>query len=164
MAFQLLVLRHGKSIRGPEFATDFERPLALRGIKAAGRIGRLVRDLDLVPELIVTSPAVRALTTAKLVRKELGEVALVKDERIYSGYGEELVSLIQSLPTDRSKVMIVGHNPGFEDLVDELTGKDDTILKTCSLAILLGHSESWSMCVREGFQLTEVFHPRELPK
>lgn len=158
----LFVLRHGKAKRGPEFDTDFDRTLAPRGRRDAPRMGALLREHKPTPELIVSSPAARALTTAELVQAELPGVELRIEEGFYNAYGSELVSAVLQLPDDYDTVLVVGHNPGFEELVDELTDSYKTVLKTCSLAVVRLDADKWASIELGGGKLVGLFHPREL--
>src|SRR5689334_1401090 len=130
MKRKLLILRHGKSDWSNEKESDFDRPLATRGVEAAERVGRYLFEEDLLPDVIVTSPAKRALNTAELVQEELVDVDIQENDAIYEGDLEHLMGVVQELPDECESVMIVGHNPGLEELVDELTGRTDTVFKT----------------------------------
>lgn len=131
----LVILRHAKSDwSGGE--PDRERPLAPRGRRQAPEAGAwLAAHLD-VPELAVVSPAVRARATWELVAAELPEdVPIRVEEKVYAGSGRELREVLGSLPLEVGSVVLVGHNPGVEDLVQELTG-DGVPMKTSAIAVL----------------------------
>jgi phosphohistidine phosphatase len=162
MARTLFLLRHGKSRHDATFETDFERPLAPRGTKAAKRMGQLLGQLRLRPALIVTSTAVRALSTAQIVRDELGDVPLVEDEELYAADARVLLDYVRRLPDTAETVLQVGHNPGLEDLLDLLTAQYDAVLKTCSLAVVESPVRSWDQIEEGGCTLAELYHPREL--
>jgi phosphohistidine phosphatase len=163
MERMLLVLRHGKSLRGPEFATDFERPLAPRGIKAARRMGRFLRERGLVPQLIMTSAAQRALSTARLVQQELKDARLVIDQDFYDADIGDVHDSVARTGDEVTVLLIVGHNPTWEMVVDDITGTYDTVLKTCSLAVIRCDCATWADIGRRDGDLLGVFHPRELP-
>jgi phosphohistidine phosphatase len=158
----LLVMRHGKSLRGPEFPTDHERPLAERGQRDAPRVAKLMQQQGVAPDLIVSSSAERALTTARLVQEELGDVELQLEPVIYSSSVSDLLEVVCRLPDAAQCVLLVGHNPGLEELVDELTGRDDTVLKTCSVAVLDVSAASWEEVVPGSAKLKALMYPREL--
>jgi phosphohistidine phosphatase len=124
MPRELLVLRHGKSAWDTDAPSDFERPLAARGRKATKRMGRWLREQQLLPDHIVSSPAERAVQTAHRVCKFAGipKGSIVWDQRIYEADVPDLLQVLAQCPQDKQRVMIVGHNPGFEDLVDFLGG------------------------------------------
>jgi phosphohistidine phosphatase len=162
VAKRLLVLRHGKSDHGLQFGSDFERPLAPRGIQAAGRIAELLKEKDLVPELIVSSPANRAISTAEIIHKKLPDSGLVSAERIYAADVDDLLWVVNSLPDEVATAMLVGHNPGFEELVDDLCGRSDSIMKTCSLAVIDCPFAMWAQVISRKCSLVDIYHPREL--
>ena len=144
MSRNLLILRHAKSAWDTDASTDFERPLAKRGEAEAPRVGRWLSDKALVPDFVVSSPAVRAKQTAVSVCKELGikKKAIHWDERIYMGDTEALLKVLGDCPKKVRTVMIVGHNPGLEELLLYLVGskvkipKDGKLLTTAGTAHL----------------------------
>lgn len=158
----LLVMRHGKSERGPEFPTDHERPLAERGRRDAPRMAKLMQQQGVAPDLIVSSTAERALTTAQLVQDELGDVELRQEPAIYASGVDDLLSVVCSLPDSAERVLLVGHNPGLEEFVDELTGRDDVMLKTCSVAVLDIGAKPWDQVAPGTAKLKALVHPREM--
>lgn len=162
MERMLLVLRHGKSLRGLEYATDFERPLAPRGIKAARRMGRFIRERELAPQLILTSAAQRALSTARLVQEELEDAELVVDHDFYNADIGDVYDSIAKVGDEVKALLIVGHNPTWEMVVDDATGTYETVLKTCSLAVIRCDCATWADVGRRDGELLDVFHPREL--
>ena len=120
---ELLIMRHAKSSWDAGHRTDFERPLNKRGRRAAPVMGAFLADNDMLPDLIVSSPAERAAQTTGLVVESAGYEGEVRfDEHIYAAYADDLMDVVRGLPEDRRRVMLVGHNPGFEDLVKSLCG------------------------------------------
>src|SRR5829696_5603095 len=140
----LFVLRHAKSSwENPDWS-DFERPLNSRGLDAARFIGSLIYERKLAPQIIVSSPAKRAKQTAVLV-KEIAEISkpVAFDERIYEASPLTLFNLIREFDEKWESVLVVGHNPGFENLVRLLTGETVQI-PTAALAKISLHIEKWS--------------------
>ena len=142
---RLLILRHAKSDWGDSSLDDWERPLNPRGLRDAPGVGSLLREQSLVPDLIVTSDAVRARTTANLVAKAAGyDREMVVDPRLYLAKPDDVLEVLCSLPDDSaSTVMIVGHNPGLEDLIVTLTGEHHG-MSTAALAHLALPIDRWS--------------------
>jgi phosphohistidine phosphatase len=131
----LVVLRHAKS-DWPEGVADDERPLALRGRRDAPVAGRWLRDGVGVIDLAVCSPAVRARQTWELIAAELDPPPrVVEDERVYAGSVDALMSVVQGLPAAVGIAVLVGHNPGLQELVELLTGEERE-LKTSAIAVL----------------------------
>ena len=123
MAHTLVLLRHAKSDWSGDEA-DIDRPLADRGRRQAPKAGRWlaagVGDVDLV----VVSPAVRARSTWKLASAELAVPPRSRlDDRVYAASADVLLGVVRELPEDVDTVVVVGHNPGLEELVPLLTGK-----------------------------------------
>jgi phosphohistidine phosphatase len=119
----LILLRHGKSDwSGGE--PDHLRPLARRGRHQVVEAGRWLADNVGVIDLAVVSPAERTRETWQLAAAELAVPPPVReDDRVYGGSARSLLSVVQELPRDVATVVMVGHNPGVEDLVASLTGR-----------------------------------------
>jgi phosphohistidine phosphatase len=122
----LLVLRHAKSSWDDQALDDHARPLNKRGQRDAPRMGTLVEDYGLIPDVVISSDAVRARLTAEAVAEAAhyaGEILL--DPRLYLAGPADILSLLQQVRKDAGTVMIVGHNPGLHELALELTGDGD---------------------------------------
>ncbi len=123
----LSLLRHAKSSWDDPTGRDFDRGLAARGTEAAPRMGRTMRGLGLMPDLVLCSPAARTRATLGLVLPELGGPApeVRYDDRLYLASSADILSLVRGLPAKAGHVLLVGHNPGLHALATELTGKGD---------------------------------------
>lgn len=160
----LLLLRHAKSSWHDESLTDFERPLNERGLGAAPFMGEYMRRQGLTPEVIVSSPAKRARQTAELVRKAARiEPDIIFDKRIYEADVSTLLEVVAQFPAAPDKVLLVGHNPGFEALLNHLTGERQH-LSTAALAEILLPIDEWSDATRARGTLASFARPRELMK
>ena len=157
----LFVLRHAKSSWDNPDWSDFERPLNSRGLDAARFIGNLIYERALAPQIIVSSPAKRAKQTAILV-KEIAEISkpVVFDERIYEASPLTLFNLIREFDEKYNSVLIVGHNPGFENLVRVLTG-EPVQMPTAALARINIESEIWSAIEAGMGELEFLIRPKE---
>jgi len=155
----LLVLRHAKSSWDDDLP-DIERPLKKRGVRAAKFMGNFISDAGLAPDAIVSSPAERALSTAQLLGSQLGIDQIFQNDSIYHGGCSALVEVVGALDNAWRTVLLVGHNPGMEELVDRLSGQRDTIMKTASLAVLRTDADAWAEAAH--FDLAALYHPREL--
>jgi phosphohistidine phosphatase len=122
MSRELLILRHAKSAWDTNAASDFERPLAKRGRRDAPRVGRFLLDQGLIPDYVVSSPAERAKQTVIGVCEQLGigPRQINWDSRIYGGYAGSLLNVLNDSPGDSKRVLIAGHNPGLEILLQNL--------------------------------------------
>src|SRR3954467_4730312 len=120
----LLLLRHAKSSWKEPNLSDFERPLNKRGLKTAPLMGRFLRRKKLKPDLIVSSPAERARQTTALVIEAMRlDVELKHDERIYEASVARLLEVISQIAESANLLLLVGHNPGLEELLEILTGE-----------------------------------------
>lgn len=159
----LLLLRHAKSSwKYPDLA-DHDRPLNKRGKLTAPRIGQLLKDQDLLPDLILSSTAARAQTTARKVARAsgyLGDIRLTRE--LYESGPETYLALLQAVADDHQRVLVVGHNPDLEMLLEHLTDEAE-ILPTAALALVELSITHWQELNdnTEG-RLVRVWRPKEL--
>lgn len=159
----LLVLRHAKSSWKNATLADYERPLNGRGKRDALRMGELIRKEEIVPDLIISSSAVRALATAEAVALESGYDAEIQTTRqLYHGWPDDYVEVIRKVPDGYERIMVVGHNPGMESLVEELTG-EWIRMPTAALAQIALAVDHWSELNLESTErLVDDWRPKEL--
>jgi len=159
----LFLLRHAKSNWKDQSLPDFERPLNRRGKEASERVGRYLRDHVIVPELVLSSPAVRARDTVDRVsRKAKWDTEIRYDQRIYEAAGVSLLELVTQIENDRKTALLVGHNPGMEELLLLLTGNTEQ-LPTAALAKVEIKTTRWATAVAKKARLVWLITPRELP-
>jgi phosphohistidine phosphatase len=133
----LLVMRHAKSDWGEPFSSDHERPLAPRGIKAARRMGRFLSEAGTPPELVVSSTAVRALTTAELAAEAGGwGCSIVPDAALYASDPERVLGVVAGVDPEVSRLLIAGHEPTWSGLVRQLIGGGTVRMPTAAVACL----------------------------
>lgn len=168
MAKELFILRHGKSDWSAD-ADDFHRPLKQRGRHEAQKMGIWLAQNDLIPDYVVTSPAARALSTAAKCCKAMGvyHSGLHEDSRIYAASADELVAVVRGLPSTASRVLLVGHNPGLELLLQRLVGRlelpfDGRLMPTATLARVRLAGE-WSQAGDGDASLVSITRPGSLP-
>jgi phosphohistidine phosphatase len=159
----LLLLRHAKSDWDDPGLKDFERPLNKRGLKAAQAVGSFLRRQKAQPQLILSSPAERARQTTLLVMEsvKLTTVDLRYDERIYEASTERLIEVLSQIEDTAEVVMLVGHNPGFEELLEHLTGEAQR-MPTAALACLNLNLEKWGKVRENCARLEWLVKPRDL--
>lgn len=159
----LLLLRHGKSNWTDTSLADHDRPLKKRGREAAKRMGRLIRELNLVPDHILTSSAERTTATAQLAATEAkfgGEVEVVPV--LYHADPSAFVAIVSRVPNRFERVLIVGHNPGMEDWIDRLTGRVETF-PTAALARIELPVDSWlDLSLNTRGTLEGLWRPKEI--
>ncbi len=145
---ELLILRHGKSDWNVA-CDDFKRPLKDRGKRGAQRLGVWMQQQDLLPDFVLSSPAERAFVTAEKLCKSAGLAVrdIYIDPRIYMADSTTLKQIVRSCPTQAKRVLLVGHNPGLEYLLEDLADapvempEDGKLLPTATLAHLKLNSD-----------------------
>jgi phosphohistidine phosphatase len=141
----LYLLRHAKSSWDDTSLLDRERPLELRGERDAAKMSKRWSQQHAKPDLIMSSPAARALATAKVVAQGLDYKTkkITVEDRLYAATQDSLIAVIEGLADKLDCVMLVGHNPGFTDLAHHFDSKI-THMPTCTLAEFRFEAESWA--------------------
>jgi phosphohistidine phosphatase len=166
---RLLLLRHAKSA-WPEGVPDFDRPLAPRGRKAAKRIGGYLTVERLAPDLALVSPARRARETWDRVRSHLGLIGERSEARLYEASAGSLLAIVRETEPEVGALLIVGHNPGLEELAKLLAGSGSDKARarlmrkypTASLAVLDFDVETWREVEVGLGRLSRFITPRSL--
>lgn len=141
---RLILLRHAKSSWDDPSLNDFERPLNERGRRAAPLVGRFMRKQKVCPDLILCSPAERTRQTVALVAVAAGLDAPVRyDERIYEATAARLAEVVSQAEEGAGEVLLVGHNPGMEELLELLTGEARR-MPTAALASIRLDIDRWA--------------------
>ncbi len=159
----LLILRHAKSSWKHAELPDFDRPLNKRGKRDAPRMGELLRQADLLPDLILSSSAQRARQTTQAVVDSSGYPGEVRwMDSLYAAPPESYLEALRGLDDSLQRVMLVGHNPGLEELLEQLTGEDET-LPTAAIAQVMLPIQSWNQLDEDvGGELVQIWLPRQL--
>jgi phosphohistidine phosphatase len=160
----LLIMRHGKAEEGAPKG-DKARVLVDRGEQEAALMGRVLKKMGLKPDAVVSSDAARAQRTAELAAEAAGYDGKIKLEPdIYAAGLDDLLEVVRKLPDDADRVLLVGHNPGFEDLSAALAkeGTDSPQLPTAAVALLeFGKAKKWKDVTEGSGKLVEVYRPRD---
>lgn len=157
----LYILRHAKSSWTDNSLADFDRPLNARGLNAAPFIGELIARKEFLPDLIISSPAKRAMKTALLVKEASGSNAPIQyDERIYEASPQTLKNVISQVNGEFDSVLIVGHNPGIEGLINHLTGNLEP-MPTAALAEISLQIAAWDAVGANCGKLEFIIRPSE---
>ena len=141
----LFLVRHAKSSRDDPSLPDRDRPLDDRGRQDAPKMGKRLARRDVRPDLLLSSSALRALTTAHLIAEEVGykRKDIVADDRLYASSADDLLAVVRALDNTLDRVMLFGHNPEFTDLAHRLSsGIID--LPTCAVVELHFDIRTWS--------------------
>ena len=159
---RLLLVRHAKSSRDDPALADRDRPLNERGLHDAPRMGERLAKRDLRPDLIVSSPALRALTTARLMAQKLDydAEAIVVNESVYAATPDALVEVIRALRDEPKCVMLVGHNPEMSELARRWSSDIDE-LPTCAVVALRFDIRSWSKLGAKAPVEVAVYAPKK---
>ncbi|HEY2962640.1 MAG TPA: histidine phosphatase family protein [Pyrinomonadaceae bacterium] len=159
----LYLLRHAKSSWKDASLADFERPLKERGQKAAQQIGEFLAEKSVDISLLISSPSVRTHQTIDiLLRHAAIGVQPLFDQRIYEASLGTLVQVVIELPDDKEAAMLVGHNPGMEELLGFLT-HETRHMPTCALARIDLDCSSWKEVRRGAGRLEWFVTPKDLP-
>lgn len=163
---QLLIMRHAKSDWHDSQLSDHERPLNGRGLTDAPHMGQWLQQNGITPDLIVSSTANRAQTTAKLLIEAAGfNSPLITHNSFYLAPPSAYIHYLQQLENQFQRVMVVGHNPGLEELVTVLTG-EHIYFTTANIADVSLQIEQWNQLqVEKGValgQLRHIWRPREI--
>lgn len=167
----LTLLRHAKSGWDDPVARDFDRALNPRGKRAAMRIGRYLHDSGLAFDHVVASPALRVIETLEHLAMGYGKAfEPVWERRIYLASAATLLDIVNALPTTVDRVLLVGHNPGLEDLalmlVPEGSSDDRAVIEekfpTATLAEVRFAGDDWAGIATDGGTLARFVRPRDL--
>ena len=141
----LFLTRHAKSSWNNPGLADIDRPLNERGKKAAPFMGKLIVDKGEKPELLISSPANRALSTAKAFGEVMGLVEndIIVNRAIYSAGAQQLLELVQNQDDLHKSIMLFGHNPTFTSFVNMLTGSNIMNVVTCGVVRINFEYSSW---------------------
>lgn len=153
--------RHAKSA-WPDNVTDIQRPLKERGVNDANYLGGLLGAQGFNPDLIISSPAVRAQNTAEIIVRHLKYSGEIRTERTvyYEGTGE-MLSMIQDFPAELNKVMIFGHNPTMENIVRFMLQMDAPFeMPTSGMACIESMANSWEYFAPRSVYMRWLLIPR----
>jgi len=159
----LLILRHAKSSWKHAGLSDHDRPLNRRGERDAPFMGQLLRSQRLSPGAIVSSTALRAQRTAEDVAQSSGfEGAVQLEGRLYLADAGTIVDVGREVDAETHRILVVGHNPGVEELVSRLTGQDER-LPTAALAQIALPIDQWNeLRLTTDGRLVNLWRPRAL--
>lgn len=159
----LFALRHAKSSHADDSLPDHDRPLTERGRRAAPRMGQLLLDKGLVPDAILSSTSQRTHETAELLADACGFTQRIHyDERLYLASADLICRVVARHGGKATRLMVVGHNPGLEELILRLTGRRET-MPTAALAQIDLSIDSWAEIAsqRRG-TLVNLWSPRDI--
>jgi len=147
MPKQLLIVRHAKAEEADFKKSDFKRALSPRGEKNAQEMAKRLKIKNLIPQKLYSSPALRAISTARYFADGLGiaQSEIIEDPEIYDALTHELLECISRMDEHADFVALFGHNPSITDLVNKLCGANIFNIPTCGLALIEFPFDSWKM-------------------
>ncbi|MFK7987618.1 MAG: histidine phosphatase family protein [Sandaracinaceae bacterium] len=155
---RVILMRHAKSSWKTDAPTDHARPLNKRGRKAAPKVAAQLARMGWAPELVVSSDSTRTRET--FARMELGVEAVFLEDLYHAG-PEAVGPILRAFHDKVTSVLLLGHNPGWEEVLTWLSGSDEE-LKTGCAALLERDVERWADAAGPGWQLRAMIRPREL--
>jgi phosphohistidine phosphatase len=164
MTRELLLLRHGKAEKLKR-GSDFDRPISDPGKRGAQRMATWIWRNDLMPDYVISSPAARALETARKACKAMGmgPQVIIEDQRIYEATTSDLLQVLGDVPQTARRVLLVGHNPALKKLLTCLDGENDGRLPKAALAHL-ELPDNWSELTPGCGRRLARIRPRDLPQ
>jgi len=144
MKFAYLI-RHGKSSWDHPDLSDMDRPLKKRGIKDGTLMGQIISKAGIKPDLLISSPANRAYSTAMIIAREIGypEEAIVKDQEIYFNGAESILEVIRKTNNSLNTIIVFGHNPDFTSLANKFSEEYINNLPTTGVAGVEFNIDDW---------------------
>lgn len=160
---KLIIVRHAKSSWDFPDLNDFDRPLNNRGKKNAPEMGKRLNKKGVKIDLIITSPAKRAYTTAKKIADEISYpvVKIVKEPLFYHGSLSNMLGVIQHIDNDNKSLMIFGHNPGLTELSNLLSNSDIYNIPTCGITEIDFNVSSWNQIEKYTGKLVSFDYPKK---
>lgn len=155
---KLLLIRHARATHETGFV-DFERPLQESGLQDAAVMAGRLKDKNLLPQLLVASPALRTLSTANVFSQHLSISQAQTDRAIYEATRTELVKVINAFPDNYDFIALVGHNPGMSDLLYYLTGQLQDV-PTCAMMLIEFDVDSWMEIIEDAGKLVYYDYPK----
>ncbi len=159
----LTILRHAKSSWRNASLSDHDRPLNKRGERDVPIMATRILQAGIRPSLILTSPAVRAWTTAKVIAKKISYPIefLQRDERLYHAGVRRIIDVLAEQDIGFNSIMIVGHNPGFTDFANYLVPGLTRNIPTCGVVSVTVDSDDWNLKAKKNAELVTYDYPKK---
>lgn len=161
---KLYIIRHAKSDWSDDTLQDFDRPLNKRGLKNAPFMGNILKNKNINPDLILSSPALRTFATAGIIAKEIGyKKEIETNKNMYEAHFSVLEKIIYEIDDKNNIVFFIGHNPGLSNLVEILSGMIQDI-PTCAIVEISFDTNSWKNISKENSTLISYEYPKKYIK
>ena len=158
----LYLVRHAKSSWKDVSVRDFDRPLNSRGEADAPFMGAKLKEKGILPDLIISSPALRAITTANILAEQMGlPVSQIRTEpRVYEALSSELLELVQECDPQLGSICLVGHNPAMTGFANQLSNAGIDNMPTCSICCIEFSLADWSQVSQDRGKLVFFDYPK----
>ena len=156
---KLLLVRHAKAEK-EVIGKDFDRPLKYTGIQDAAFMAERLKDRSFIPQLIITSPALRTKTTAEIFADQFSLPEPEVNNAIYEASMQTWLHTINQLPNEQNFIAVVGHNPGVSQILYYLTGEGREV-HTCTTAIIDFDTDDWADVTEDSGNLVYYSSPME---
>jgi len=162
MERRLFIIRHGKSDWDHEGLDDIDRPLADRGTRNAGEMAQRLSHLGLIPEMVFSSPASRALNTALIMSRAWGlePFTLQIHDSLYMAYMSEIAEVVAKAPAEVVNLAVFGHNPSFTGYANQFLDNPLDNLPTAGVVVVTLECDSWQNISRSYVKGTYVDYPK----
>lgn len=159
----LYLIRHAKSDWSDESLSDFDRPLNKRGMKDAPLMGSLLAEKGIQPDLIISSPALRAKTTAFAIAKALSypSESIRYEHDLYACDAQTILSVIRSVSDEFDTLFVFGHNPEFTECANLITGGDIDNIPTCGVVEMRLYKDDWKSIEENSAELRSFDFPKK---
>lgn len=160
---RIIALRHAKSAWDTDAVDDHDRPLSGRGRKEAPRVGESLAELDWLPEHVLSSDSRRTRQTWARLKPSCAHATVVFTNALYHASGHDALRIIRAqTPAQVRTLMVIGHNPGQEELVHLLTGRS-VVMTTANAVLMEREASNWlEALASSAWSLVEVIRPRDL--
>ena len=161
---KLFIVRHAKSSWDFPELDDFDRPLNKRGKANAPEMGRRLAEKDVLPDLLISSPAKRAAATARRIAEAIhyDKNKIIKEQEFYHGGVQNFVNIISQQEKDINTLMVFGHNPGLTDLANYLANAGIYNIPTCGIVEIDFDSDDWSDVAKGKGKLVSFDYPKKV--
>jgi phosphohistidine phosphatase len=156
---KLLLIRHAKATHETGYA-DFDRPLTNKGFEQAELMASRLQKDDIVPQVVVSSPALRTISTANVFIQTLGLPQAITNKAIYDAGQQALLQVIYNLPNNIDFIALVGHNPGISQVLFTLSGAIKEV-PPCSVALIEFDVNGWAELHEDSGKLTFYDTPKD---
>lgn len=162
MTKQLLLVRHAKSDWGDLSLKDFDRPLNARGYTNAPQMGERLFNKNIIPYAIVSSPALRAITTARLIadKLDIAPEKIIQNPLVYHASEIDLLAVVNHFDNALNLIALFGHNPGISEFANYLCNADIYSLPTCGMVLIAFDTNNWAEVSGNTGQLKWIDYPK----